>query len=344
MSSELLTPSELASRLDSIPRIRLAHLPTPLDECPRLSEILGGPRIFIKRDDMTGLAFGGNKTRQLEFLLAEVLTQKIDVLVAGAFTQSNWCRQITAASRKLGIDVSLILAHGEKGPNRQGNLLLDELMGAQVQVVDLNDIQQLPPLLEAEAERLQKTGRHPFIIDPFRPDVLARSALGYVQAVLEMEMQFETIGIRPDWVYVSGANMTPAGLSLGFQILGLKTRVFGIAPIQWDEDRSVDIARIANATSRLLECKLELTADDILSSDDYIGERYGVTTQAGRDALKLVAETEGIFLDPVYTSKAMAGLIDHIQKGIIQKNDTVVFIHTGGLPAIFAYAEDLILP
>jgi len=344
MSSALLTPSELASRLDSIPRIRLAHLPTPLDECPRLSEMLGGPRIFIKRDDMTGLAFGGNKTRQLEFLLAEVLTQKIDVLVAGAFTQSNWCRQITAASRKLGIDVSLILAHGEKGPNRQGNLLLDELMGAQVQVVDLNDIQQLPPLLEAEAERLQKIGRHPFIIDPFRPDVLARSALGYVQAVLEMEMQFETIGIRPDWVYVSGANMTPAGLSLGFQILDLKTRVFGIAPIQWDEDRSVDIARIANATSRLLECKLELTADDILSSDDYIGERYGVTTQAGRDALKLVAETEGIFLDPVYTSKAMAGLIDHIQKGIIQKNDTVVFIHTGGLPAIFAYAEDLILP
>ena len=169
MSSALLTPSELASRLDSIPRIRLAHLPTPLDECPRLSEILGGPRIFIKRDDMTGLAFGGNKTRQLEFLLAEVLTQKIDVLVAGAFTQSNWCRQITAASRKLGIDVSLILAHGEKGPNRQGNLLLDELMGAQVQVVDLNDIQQLPPILEQKLKDCKK------------PDVILLSSTHFVR-------------------------------------------------------------------------------------------------------------------------------------------------------------------
>ena len=149
---------------------------------------------------MTGLAFGGNKTRQLEFLLAEVLTQNIDVLVAGAYTQSNWCRQITAATRKLGMDVSLVLAHGEKGPSRQGNLLLDELMGAEIQVVDLEDIQDLPPLLDAEAERLKKLGRRPFIIDPFRPDVLARSALGYVQAVLEMELQFEDFGIRPDWV------------------------------------------------------------------------------------------------------------------------------------------------
>ena len=341
MNKEKLTHAELASRLDSIPRIHLAHLPTPLDECPKLSEKLGGPRIFIKRDDMTGLAFGGNKTRQLEFLLAEVLTQNIDVLVAGAYTQSNWCRQITAATRKLGMDVSLVLAHGEKGPSRQGNLLLDELMGAEIQVVDLEDIQDLPPLLDAEAERQKKLGRRPFIIDPFRPDVLARSALGYVQAVLEMELQFEDFGIRPDWVFVSGANMTPAGLSLGFQILGRETRVSGIAPILWDEDRKVDIARIANATAKLLECDLELSPSDILSSDEFIGERYGVLTQEGRDALKLVAETEGIFLDPVYTSKAMAGMIDQIRKGIITKNETVVFIHTGGLPALFAYAEDL---
>ena len=265
------------------------------------------------------------------------------MLVAGAYTQSNWCRQITAATRKLGMDVSLVLAHGEKGPSRQGNLLLDELMGAEIQVVDLEDIQDLPPLLDAKAEKLKKLGRRPFIIDPFRPDVLARSALGYVQAVLEMELQFEDFGIRPDWVFVSGANMTPAGLSLGFQILGREARVFGIAPILWDEDRKVDIARIANATAKLLECDLELSPSDILSSDEYIGERYGVLTQEGRDALKLVAETEGIFLDPVYTSKAMAGMIDQIRKGIINKNETVVFIHTGGLPALFAYAEDLML-
>ena len=158
-----------------------------------------------------------------------------------------------------------------------------------------------------------------------------------------MELQFEDFGIRPDWVFVSGANMTPAGLSLGFRILGRETRVSGIAPILWDEDRKVDIARIANATAKLLQCDLELSPSDILSSDEYIGDRYGVLTQEGRDALKLVAETEGIFLDPVYTSKAMAGMIDQIRKGIIRKNETVVFIHTGGLPALFAYAEDLML-
>ena len=142
----------------------MAFLPTPLEFCPRLSKLLGGPDIFIKRDDLTGLAFGGNKTRQLEFLLPKVLNEDFDILVAGAYSQSNWCRQITAAARKLEKDVMLVLVHGEKGAIRQGNLLLNELMGAMIKIVNIPDIQELPPYIYEEAKRLEKEGRKPFII------------------------------------------------------------------------------------------------------------------------------------------------------------------------------------
>ena len=337
-----LSRDELKVRVDGLPRVSLAHLPTPLDFCPRLSKELGGPNIYIKRDDLTGLAFGGNKTRQLEFLLPEVVRQEVDVLVAGAYTQSNWCRQITAAAQKLGLDVVLVLVHGEKGPTRQGNLLLDDLMGADIRVVEIPDIQELPPYIEEEAERLRKQGRRPYIINPFKPEILAQSAVGYVDASIELDQQLDALGVQADYLYVSGANMTPAGLALGMRLLGRTTQVVSISPVRWRESRSVDIARIATASARLLGVALELTPEEINCSEDYIGPRYGVVTAESREALKLVAQTEGIFLDPVYTSKAMAGLIDHIRKGQIGQGENVVFVHTGGTPALFAYAEDLL--
>ena len=337
-----LSRDELKVRVDGLPRVSLAHLPTPLDFCPRLSKELGGPNIYIKRDDLTGLAFGGNKTRQLEFLLPEVVRQKADVLVAGAYTQSNWCRQITAAAQKLGLDVVLVLVHGEKGTTRQGNLLLDDLMGAEIRVVEIPDIQELPPYIEEEAERLRKQGRRPYIISPFKPEILAQCAVGYVDASIELDQQLDALGVQADYLYVSGANMTPAGLTLGMRLLGRATQVVGISPVRWRESRSVDIARIATASARLLGVALELAPEEINCSEDYIGPRYGVVTAESREALKLVAQTEGIFLDPVYTSKAMAGLIDHIRKGQIGQGENVVFVHTGGTPALFAYAEDLL--
>ena len=332
----------LLERIRAQPRVRLAHLPTPLEPCPRLSRALGGPEIHVKRDDLTGLAFGGNKTRQLEFLLADVAEREADVIVAGAYTQSNWCRQITAAARKLGRDVALVLLHGRKGPLRQGNLLLDDLMGADITVTDVDDMQRLPPLLEAKAAELRAAGRRPYLIDPFDLEVLARSTLGYVEAALELDAQLDAAGTDADHVYVAGANMTPAGLLLGLRALGRKARVVGIAPIVWDEERSVDIARIASAAARLLGLDLAFGPEDVISHSDYIGEGYGVLSAAARDAFLLAARSEGLILDPVYTSKAMAGLCDHVRRGLVGPGETVVFVHTGGNPAVFAYAEDLL--
>jgi D-cysteine desulfhydrase family pyridoxal phosphate-dependent enzyme len=341
MTGDSAARAALQARIDERPRVRLAHLPTPLEPCPRLSAALGGPEIWIKRDDLTGLAFGGNKTRQLEFVFAEILARGADTVVAGAYTQSNWCRQMTAAARKLGLEVALVLLHGEKGPALQGNLLLDRLMGAEVTVVELDSMERLAPLLEAKALELERAGRRPYVLAPFAVDRLALGALGYVAAALELDRQFDAAGIDPDRLYLCGANMTPAGMALGLQALGRRTRLVNVTPIRWSEPRPLDIARIATAAARRLGLDLELTPEQIESYDDYIGERYGVVTEAGREAMRLLARTEAVILDPVYSSKAMAGLIDHVRTGRIGRGETVVFLHTGGTPALFAYAADL---
>ena len=343
--SMTMTRSELRERLAARPRVRLAHLPTPLDHAPRLRDALKGeakvPDLWIKRDDMTGLAFGGNKTRQLEFVFADMLQQGCDVLVAGAYTQSNWCRQMTAACKKLGLDISLLLLHGEKGPALQGNLLLDHLMGADVTVVDLDTMENLQPLLDAKGEELKRAGRKPYVMKPLGVESLAIGALGYVEAAIELDEQLEALGVAPSHLYLCGANMTPAGMALGFKALGREIKLVNVTPIKWSEPRDESIARIANATAGLLYLDIRLDAADIESHDDYIGERYGVVSDGGREALKLLARTEGIILDPVYSSKALAGLIDHVRRGSLTDDDTVVFVHTGGMPALFAYAEDL---
>jgi D-cysteine desulfhydrase family pyridoxal phosphate-dependent enzyme len=336
-----LSRAALQARIDALPRVRLAHLPTPLDHCPRLSQALGGIDLWIKRDDLTGLAFGGNKTRQLEFLFADILATGADTVIAGAYTQSNWCRQITGAARKLGLEVALVLLHGEKGPALQGNLLLDALMGADVTVVDLDSMERLTPLLEAKAAELERAGRRPYVVRPFGLDRQVLGAIGYVNGALELDGQLEAAGIEPDFLYLCGANMTPAGMALGLRALGRRARLVNIAPIVWSEPRAVDIARIAGAAAARLDLDVQIAPADIDNRDDYIGPRYGVVTESAREAMRLVAGTEGIILDPVYSAKAMAGLIDHVRTGRIGKGQTIVFLHTGGTPALFAYAADL---
>lgn len=341
-NAALLTREELRARVDAFPRVRLAHLPTPLERCPRLSEALGGPEIHIKRDDLTGLAFGGNKTRHLEFVFADILATGADTVVAGAYTQSNWCRQITAAAAKQGLEVSLVLLHGEKGPAPQGNLLLDRLMGADITVVDLDDMQRLTPLLEEKGRELEAAGRKPYVIRPFELGMQTLSTLGYVDAAIELDEQLEAADLDPDYLYLAGANMTPAGLVLGLRVLGRRATVVSVSPIRWDEDRAVDIANVATATAERLGLDLRFSPADLIADDGYIGEKYGVVSPGAREAIELVASHEGIFLDPVYSSKAMAGLIDHIRQGRVGKGESVVFVHTGGTPALFAYAEDLL--
>ncbi|MDH3662644.1 MAG: D-cysteine desulfhydrase family protein [Alphaproteobacteria bacterium] len=340
-----MTRKELLERLAARPRVKLAHLPTPLDHAPRFRDALAGrtdvPDIWVKRDDMTGLAFGGNKTRQLEFVFADMLAEGADVLVAGAYTQSNWCRQMTAACRKLGLDIALVLLHGEKGPALQGNLLLDHLMGADITVVDLETMEDLQPLLDTKGEELRRAGRKPYVIKPLGVESLAIGALGYVGAAIELDEQLEALGVAPRHLYVCGANMTPAGMALGFKALGRDIRLVNITPIRWSEPRADDIVRIGNAAAELLDLDVRLGVDDFESHDDYIGARYGVVSEGGREALKLIARTEGLILDPVYSSKALAGLIDHVRTGRFSRDDTVLFMHTGGMPALFAYADDL---
>lgn len=341
MTQPPLSRAELEAKLATLPRLRLAHLPTPLEPCPRFSAALGGPEIWVKRDDLTGLAFGGNKTRQIEFVFADLLAQGCDTLVAGAYTQSNWCRQMTAACARLGLGVSLVLAHGEKGPRLQGNLLLDRLMGAEVEVVDLDTLEAMQPLLEAKAEALRARGKKPYIVGPMQLSTLVLGTIGYVAAAAELHAQLEGQGIEADYLYLAGANMTPAGLALGLKALGSPTALRNFAPIQWQEPRAAGIARIANATAERLGLSTRLSPEDIWSSDEQIGPRYGVPTEASNEALRLFARTEGILLDPVYSAKAMAGLIDQVRRGRHAKGERIVFLHTGGTPALFAYAEDL---
>lgn len=332
---------ELEEKLGRLPRRSFAHLPTPLEPCPRLSAALMGPQIWVKRDDLTGLCFGGNKTRQIEYLFAEALAQGADMIVAGAGSQSNWCRQMTAAARKSGLDIALVLVSGEKGNRLQGNFLLFKLMGADVTVVELASIEDLQPAIEARAADMRAKGRRPYVVAPMALDTLALGAIGYVQAAVELDTQWEALGLNPTCLVLSGANMTPAGLALGFAALSRQIKLINISPVLWRQDRKTDILRIAMAARQRLGIPVSIDPVTIESYDSYVGERYGVVTDACREALKLAATTEGLILDPVYTGKAMAGLIDQIRANRFAKSDVVVFLHSGGTPALFAYAEDL---
>lgn len=334
---------ELKRRLDALPRVPLVHRPTPLEFCANLTGELGGPAVFVKRDDLTGLAFGGNKVRQLEYLFADIEASGADTVVAGAYTQSNWCRQITAAARKRRLDVALVLIRGVTGAAVQGNLLLDHLMGADVRVIELDSVTNIQPHLDARAGELRAEGRRPYVVAPFGLDALALGALGYVDAAAELDAQLEAAGRKADHLYLAAANMTPAGLLLGLRALGRPTRVAGICPIRWDQDNQETIAAIANAAAERLGLELRISPAEVDIDESFIGEGYGIITPESRAALDLLARCEGIFLDPVYSSKAMAALIEHVRTGRIGRDETVVFLHTGGVPALFAYADRLVV-
>ena len=336
------TVEQLQAAALRLPRFPLAHLPTPLELADRFSRAVGGPRIYLKRDDCTGLCFGGNKARHNEYLIADALAQRAELLVWGAGVQSNNCRQTAAACAKAGLGIHLVLGRGDGAPTGeiQGNLLLDHLVGAVVEVVDEPVGPALDDRIKARADEYRARGRRVYAWDRDRLKPLA--AVSYLLCVTETAAQAERLGIRPTAIYVCSSGSTGAGTALAAKALGLSIPVRNIAPIEWPWDTRADMARIANQAAALLKLDLRLAHEEIDVDFGYIAPGYGRASAAGLEAIALLARTEGILLDTVYSGKAMAALIDHARRGLLTSDDTVVFIHTGGAPALFAEWRELV--
>ena len=318
-----------------IERVPLAHLPTPIEALPRLSRLLGGPQLFIKRDDLTGLGMGGNKTRKLEYLAADALAEGAKTLITTGAVQSNHCRQVAAAAAKLGLDCQLILAGDEPG-EAQGNLLLDKLSGAQIFFTTKANRDQE---LQLSFQQAQRDGQKPYLIPYGGSNTIG--ALGYLNAMVELKDQ----GLEPDWiVFATSSGGTQAGLILGAHITGFRGKILGISIEHSSDPFSAQIADLVNKTVDELGYDWSVTSREVLINDSYCQAGYGVLTSAEIEAVNLLARTEGILLDPVYTGRAAAGLLDLIRKGFFRPEEKVLFWHTGGTPALFAepYSQGLL--
>jgi D-cysteine desulfhydrase family pyridoxal phosphate-dependent enzyme len=321
--------------MPDFPRVSLAHLPTPIEDMPRLRAALGGPRLLVKRDDATGLAFGGNKTRKLEYLAGEARLYRHDLLITAGAVQSNHCRQTAAAAAKLGMDCRLVLV-GEPPEQPSANLLLDRLFNAGIVYAVPADRERV---LEDTVEAARQEGRRPYLI-PYGGSN-PTGALGYAFAIREFMEQ----GVEADWiVFASSSGGTQAGMMAGARVYGCRTKLLGISVDEPQRILQERVAALAGETSRRLGARIRFLADEVSVNADYAAPGYGVLTGAEREAIRLFAHTEGLVIDPVYTGRAAAGMIDLIRKGFFRKNETVLFWHTGGTPALFAgkYAADLI--
>jgi D-cysteine desulfhydrase len=319
-----------------IARQRFAHLPTPIEALPRLSAELAGPQILVKRDDQTGLAFGGNKTRKLEFLVAEAREQAAATLVTGGAVQSNHCRQTAAAACRFGMDCILVL-NGEQSQRPNGNLLLDEFFGAEVVFVEQRS--ERDRILQETFDKAEQAGRRPYLL-PYGGSS-PTGALGYVFAMQEFMQQ----DVSADWiVFGTSSGGTHAGLVLGQRLYAYPGKILGISIDEPEDWLKSHVSSLATQASERFGSRMEIAPDDVLANDAYCQAGYGVVTAAEREAISLFARTEGLLLDPVYTGRAAAGLIDLLRKGYFGKDDTVLFWHTGGQPALFAdqYGDSLL--
>lgn len=337
--------AELRNKLAALNRVKLAELPTPLQEAPRFAESLGGPRVLIKREDLTGLAFGGNKTRMFEFSLRKVIEEGYDTIIAGAAVQSNYSRQMAAACAKLGLEAHLFFRtpRGDGDLDIQGNLLLDLLAGANVTILKGGCREDQRLAAEELAERLRQRGRKPYIARGLHEHHIGYDAAAYANCLIELFEQLSERNERVDHIYVSSLDSTHAGLLFAAEYIEATVKILAVAPmIEIIRAKTVEerICNIGDLIAAILGVDSVIRPENILSTTDYVGAGYGLVSDESKEALALLASTEGIFLDPVYSSKAMAGLIDHIRKGIISKDETVVFIHTGGGPSLFAYADE----
>jgi L-cysteate sulfo-lyase len=326
--------------LSRFPRIRLGHLPTPLEPMPNLTATLGGPRLWIKRDDCTGLSTGGNKTRKLEFLLAEAVALRADTVITQGATQSNHARQTAAAAAKLGMKCFILLEDrtGSKDPdyNHNGNVLLDRLHDATVERrAGGSDMQKE---MEDLADRLRSDGRRPYVIPGGGSNPVG--ALGYANAAMELISQAATMGLKIDHlVHATGSAGTQAGLVAGLYAANSDIQLLGIGVRAPKEKQESMVYDLACKTIDHIGMRGELPRASVTANCDYVGSGYGLPTPGMIEAVELLARTEGILLDPVYSGKGMAGLIDLVRKGHFKASDNVVFLHTGGAVALFGYGH-----
>ncbi|AHB11082.1 D-cysteine desulfhydrase [Zymomonas mobilis] len=329
--------------LARFPRLSLGHFPTPLEFLPRLTEYLGGPSIYIKRDDCTGLATGGNKTRKLEFLLADALKQEADVILTQGATQSNHVRQTIAAASKLGLESQVILEKrvtrfGEDY-QRSGNVLLDDLLGGKIVGYFPNGT-DMQAELEKLADSLRYQGKKPYIVPGGGSNAIG--ALGYVACAEELLFQSSQQRLRVDHiVHATGSTGTQAGLLAGLTATNSGIPVLGICVRAPKEKQEENVYALTERTRDLLGVKGNLSKEVVVANSDYVGEGYGLPTEGTLEALRLLARLEGILLDPVYTGKGMAGLIDLVRLGHFSQKDNIVFIHTGGSSGLFGYRQIL---
>ncbi len=313
--------------MKELPRISIAHLPTPVEPLPRLSEALGGPRILVKRDDQTGLAFGGNKTRKLEYLVADAHVKSAKTLITFGAIQSNHCRQTAAAAVRAGMDCILVLT-GEEPENPEANTYLDLLLGAELVWASVDDRDNLLSRTTKEAE---EAGREPYLI-PYGGSN-ATGAAAYAFAMRELVEQ----KVEADWiVFASSSGGTQAGMVVGKAFFGFQGKLQGVSVEPPANPYRKWLAHLASETAELLGNAKDFTEDDFLVNDDLIAPGYAVMTDLEKEAIQLFARHEGLMLDPVYTGRAAAGMISLIRQGVIKKNETVLFWHTGGTPALFA--------
>jgi len=350
----MISVDELKRRLADFPRVSLAHLPTPLEGMPVLSRGLGGASLYLKRDDQTGLAFGGNKSRKLEFIMADVEASGADSVVTWAGVQSNWCRQVAAAAARMGKKAVLVLLKRPGLPAAEdGNLLIDRVFDAAIHVREssgeksslvLENVREFvdPVLAQEEA-----AGRRPYLA-PIGGSLLEGSmtrplgAMGYVVAFAEILEQARAQGFTPSSVVLAtGSAGTQAGLVAGAKLLSPETRVVGISVSGSRDVISGYVKGIGQAVVEELGGGVEVTDEDVIVFEEYLGEGYGILNRRVTDAIGQVARTEGVLLDPVYTGKAMSGLLDLAGREYFA-DESVVFVHTGGTPALFPYREGIL--
>ncbi len=324
--------------IPALPRLTIAALPTPLHPMPRMSAALGGPELWIKRDDLTGLAFGGNKTRKLELLLADAQAGGARTLLTTGAVQSNHCRQTAAAAAHFGFGCVLVLPGQppKEAAAWTGNLLLDDILGAEVLWAGQQERDQA--LAEA-FHRCQADGRRPYLIPYGGSNALGAAAYAYAVAELsEQGAPFDRI------VLATSSGGTQAGLLAGARLYGYPAKITGISVDPPAPALKRHVAQLAKEIGALLGCPLDLRPEEVDVFDDYLGGGYGVMGDSERQSVALFARSEGVLLDPVYTGRAAAGLIDLIRRQVIGPKERVLFWHTGGTPALFAYATALAPP